>query len=261
MPVQGGLSASAKLLIWLGVAGLLVTVLGIVFASPDGNWLDDLFLEVSKAGVQLLAIGVLGGALTYAWKNLSSEREKESERRAKIRAELVELFSLYNDVKSVRRTLRSLGLDPKYSQPSWDTPKPAGGQLTDIQARGFHEQMLTLNSLQLGFEAKKRQFEQTDFLGQETPDVVRQLSDIEHHLNRVLAVWERGGWLVQPGTQIKPVSEKLVPLFNGTQFRTKVSLPLREITRLINKHAFGEASSETRELVSSLEGQEEAEEQ
>lgn len=228
---------------------------GAWLAHPTNQALDDLWLEVAKGGVQVVAVGVLGGALGYAWKYLATEREKEGERRAKIRAELVDLFGLYNDVKSVRRSLRSLGLDlgslplPKqgvrrgrwFARSRWRAYR-----FTDRQAQGFHEQMLTLNTLQLGFESKKRQFSQTDFLRKDTARVVNLLNVIETYLNDVLRkAWEKRAWTVAAGAEIKPVSCALQGLFRKSDFRANATEPLNEITLLINKHVFGKASAET----------------
>jgi formiminotetrahydrofolate cyclodeaminase len=70
---------------------------------------------------------VLGGALAAVWRNITAhreakaaedakERDREIERNDKIRAELISLVALYNGVKSVRRIVRSLGLDPGIRQ-------------------------------------------------------------------------------------------------------------------------------------------------
>jgi uncharacterized membrane protein YcjF (UPF0283 family) len=102
------------LLALLTVLGLVAIITGAWLArlTPD-KWLDALWLEVAKAGVQVVAVGVLGGALAAIWQNIRARREREIERNDKIRAELVSLDALYNDVKAVRRILRSLGLDLK----------------------------------------------------------------------------------------------------------------------------------------------------
>lgn len=252
------LSYPAMIVVWLGLTGIVVILLVVWSASPtDDKWSQNLLLEVAKAGIQLLAVGVLGGALGFAWKALATEKEKEAERRAKVRSELLDIVALYNNVKSVRRSLRSIGLDPKYNH-QYNEPPPSAdidnhGNFTKCQAQDFQEQMRTLNTLQLDFESKKRQFSQTDFLGEETPNVVANLEVIEKHLNKIVKeVWEKGGGAIQAGVSIEAVSTKLISLFDTIEFREAVSDPLGEITRIINKHVFGEASSETQSLVKSL---------
>jgi hypothetical protein len=229
------------------------------------KWLDELWLEVAKAGVQVVAVGVLGGALAAVWRNITAhreakvaedakERDREVERNDKIRAELVSLVALYNGVKSVRRIVRSLGLDLKtYPDAERETVRQTA-ILSEEQARGFHAQMLILSGLQLEFESKARQFGQTDFLGDDTDQVVTNLGRIENHLNRVLELWEESGWTIQQGTTpLRLVSDGLKLLLRVREhLRPEVSDPLREITELINKHVFGEALKETQDALAEI---------
>jgi hypothetical protein len=116
---------------------------------------------------------------------------------------------LYNGVKSVRRIVRSLGLDLKtYPDAERETVRQTA-ILSEEQARGFHAQMLILNGLQLEFESKARQFGQTNFLGDDTDQVVTNLGRIENRLNRVLELWEKSGWIIQQGTPLWLVSDGL----------------------------------------------------
>src|SRR5262249_34641736 len=198
--------------------------------------------------VQVVAVGVLGGALAAIWQSIRARRDREIERRDKIRdreterrdkirdqeterrdkirdreierrdkirdreaerndairAELASLVALYNDVKAVRRKLRNLGLDLE-TYPVSEREQAKNTPLTEEQACGFHEQMRILSGLQLGFEAKVRQFSQTDFLAADTVKVVEALDRIEKHLNRVLQMWEQRGWTVRKGTPLAVV--------------------------------------------------------
>jgi uncharacterized membrane protein YcjF (UPF0283 family) len=130
--------------------GLVAVIAGAWLADlTEDKWFDALWLEVAKAGVQVVAVGVLGGALAATWQTITSRREAEIERDAKererelesndkIRDELVSLVALYNGVKAVRRVLRSLGLDLKtYPVADQETVRRTA-LLTDAQARGFH---------------------------------------------------------------------------------------------------------------------------
>lgn len=245
MGISTGLqSRSFRLIALLSLLGLVVIIASAFLATrTQDKWLDDLWIEVAKAGVWVVGVGVLGGALGAIWKSISArlqeqiaadekERDRDIERNEKMRAELVALVNMYNEVKAVRRTLRSLGFDPKYR------PELAGQEhlLSLEQVRGFHGQMLILNGLQLDFEAKARQFGQTNLLREETEQVVKHLGKIESHLNQVLELWEHSGWRVQEGADIDVVSKGLEGLIRVRQnLRPNVSDPLREITRtLIN---------------------------
>jgi hypothetical protein len=261
-----------QLIALLTALGLVAVIISAWLAnSTDELWQDKLWLEVAKAGVWVVAVGVLGGALGAIWKNISADREvqvaedakerdrrlaedakerdRQLERNDKIRAELASLVGLYNDVKAVRRTLRSFGFDPKYPTPRTGTAAQTS-VLTAEQARAFQAQMQILNGLQLHFEAKAKQFGQTDFLDADTQQVVTRLFRIENHLNQVLQVWEHSGWAIQEGTALNVVSEGLIPLFRvRDHLRPQVSQPMREITALINKHVFGEARKDTQKAL------------
>ena len=261
------------LLTCLGVVAIL-TAAWRAHLTQD-KWLDELWLEVAKAGVQVVAVGVLGGALAAVWRNITArreakvaedakERDREIQRNDKIRAELVSLVALYNGVKSVRRIVRSLGLDLKtYPDDERETARQTA-ILSEEQARGFHAQMLILSGLQLEFESRARQFGQTNFLGDDTEQVVTNLGRIEDHLNRVLELWEESGWTIQQGTRLALVSDGLKLLLRVREYlRPEVSDPLREITELINKHVFGEAIKETQDALAEIvskHGQREPEE-
>jgi hypothetical protein len=68
---------------------------------------------------------------------------------------------------------------------------------------------LILSGLQLGFEAKVKQFGQTNFLDNDTGRVVEALSLIEEHLNQILDLWEKRGWTIREGTELALASNGL----------------------------------------------------
>ena len=114
--------------------------------------------------------------------------------------------------------------------------------------------MLILSRLQLGFEAKLKQFGQTDFLEGDTGEVVEALSRIEEHLNQVLDLWEQKGWTIREGTPLALVYDGLEKLFRvRAHFRPGVSDQMKEITELINKHVFGEATENTKKVVARID--------
>lgn len=214
------------------------------------KWDDSLWLEVAKASIGVVAVGVLGGALSYLWKQVSDRRTEASERHEKLRAELVSLVSLYNDVKAVRRRLRSLGLDLKKGP---EQGSRSAARVTEEQARGFHDEMLLLNGLQLGFEAKARQFGQTNLLKEDTKRVVTLIGGVEEHLNSVLSLWEQAGWTVREGTSASVVYGGLEKLFRvRTEFGPNVSDRLHEITEMVNRHIFDEATKPTKAALNDI---------
>ena len=288
----------------IGVAGVVTSVIAysqareITGAGALESWDRDFWLEVAKAGVQLVSVAVLGGIAAGAWRARERSRDQEAERKTKLRGERAELVALYNDVKEVRRTLRSLGLDAKLQvrlaprARSWrrrgqtgldsgmviimndelekrrekkrlrlmkyegktspDKVKEGGPtneemdrvgrtvRLTGEQASGFHEQMQTLNELQLGYEAKKR-----GNSGGRPPcrrrqdQGLKELTFIEGNLNDIVGLWEEYGWMIREGTPLGPVSSWLQDLFRQDDFRPCVSEPMGRITEIINHRLFG----------------------
>ena len=277
-------------LVGAGVLGLLMAILGALLAwDADSGEYDPVGFEVAKAGIQVFAVGVLGGAAAWAWKVMSEhreaiareererqeqaaveeqkrreqvERERQTEltaeqaRRDQVNAQLFELFDMYNEVKQVRRIVRSLGLDLKAKS----RPPAAGGgetRLTPEQVDGFKKQMLRLDTVQLKFEAKARQFGQTNVLNDDTTSVVEDLVTIEKHLRKTLEVaWEGRSWTVREGTQVQEISAALQPLLRKDEFRTGISEPLLRLTAKINANLYGGATQATSVALSKISTQE-----
>lgn len=272
--------AVARLIVLLGILGVLVLLIGILGAVlAESSTADELWLELAKAGIQIVAVGVVGGALAQAWRRIQTQREAAAAADDKIRAELAELVALYNNVKAVRRRLRSLGLDTKLYVPDDPADRercpacPRKGRrcaacterlaaitqrkeeqrrragrtvrLTEEQARGFHAEMWTLNTIQLAYEAKVRQFKQANLLAKaDRKSVKAKLKAIESYLNGVVDdPWEEHGWTIRAGTRLEDVSDPLQKLYRKAEFRPRLSRPMREITRIMNRHLFGAPST------------------
>jgi hypothetical protein len=259
----------APLWLWIvviAISGALAAV-GAAWAAShtSGAW-SDFWSEVAKDGIQVVAVGAVGGALTATWKAIAEQRETAAATKVKLRAEFLELVALYNDVKAVRRELRSMGLDAKlhldtqtckakeaqdknyFSTAEGLNELAAVGQtvrLSQEQARGFQNQMRRLNRLQLGYEAKKRQFTQADLLGEDRAAIVLTLALIESYLNELVALWEEHGWTFQAGTVLDEISPGLQLLFRKEQVRAAVSDPMKGVTAVFNEHLFG-ATEETK---------------
>ena len=117
----------------------------------------DLWAELGKAGVQLGVIVLGGAALTTIvrafeaerenrLKALEAERDNRRRRNEKLRGDLL---TAYDDLKSIRRTLRTSG----FSSPS--------GVLSAEQAAEFAKQMRALADVDLSLQRIHREI-QTD---------------------------------------------------------------------------------------------------
>jgi hypothetical protein len=256
----------AVLVAALVFAGAL-SIGGIVIGMFKTDLDDEFWLEVARAGVQVLAVVVIGGAVAAAWRYLEQERSDQQKRLADERerqrqlheqqlAVFRQIVESYNEVKAIRRTLRSIGL------------REATGTMSETQVGGFRELMMRLNLVQLAFEALKRELGETDFFKEDTAEIVKRLYYIESHLNKVLQVWEKDGSSIEFGSDAGFVSRGLVGLIGPTKglsegferrnsrtrsFKEGVVDHRREITRLIHEHLFGPASGTTKDELDKLD--------
>lgn len=253
----------APLWLWIvciAIGGAVAAVGAGWCAAHTSGATSDLWLEVAKTAVRVVAVGAVGGALTATWRAIAERRETAAATKAKLRAEFLELISLYNDVKAVRRALRSVGLDAKLYLDK-DARKAhekrdkhyfstvdglkdleevgLAVRLSREQTSGFRKQMQILNRLQLGYEAKTRQFEQADLLGDDRAAIVETLEHIQKYLNALVDLWEERGWTFHEGTFLDEISPGLQPLFRKKEFRAAVSHPMRGVTAVFNEHLFG----------------------
>ena len=74
------------LLALLGLAAIIASARQAHLTPHNHKWLNALWLEVAKAGVQVVAVGVLGGALEAIWQNIRARRDREIERGGEGRA-------------------------------------------------------------------------------------------------------------------------------------------------------------------------------
>jgi hypothetical protein len=235
-------SAGKWLALALIVAGA-VSVAAIVIGALGADRGDDLWLEVAKAGVQMVAVGLIGTAVAAAWRYLEQERDRKRQVHEQQLAVFREVVWSYNEVKAIRRTLRSLGL------------RSFTGALSDVQVSGFREQMQRLNVVQLSFEALAREVPETDIFKPDSSAIAKELSAIEAHLNDVLSVWEHSGSLVAAGTDGKVVSS-LERIIRYEHFKKGVIDHRRKIGALIHDHLFGPQSESAKQELTTINNDE-----
>jgi hypothetical protein len=243
------LSARGWLVAALIVAGTLSVggiVIGTLLTHRDG----DLWSEVARAGVQVVAVGLIGSAVAAAWRYFELDRDRLRQVHEQQLAVFRQVVESYNEVKAIRRTLRSLGL------------RSFTGTLNELQASGFREQMLRLNVVQLSFEALKREIYETDIFKDDRPALVMRLYEIEHYLNGVLHIWEDGRWQIEAGSDGAVVSSGLNDLIGPSMcFKAGIGAHREEITTLIHKHLFGPPSQSTKDKLSEFAAVDDGEEQ
>ena len=242
------------LLVVLLLAAIAVGV-GMVltgFVHVDNR--DTLYVEVAKSGLQLVVVGVLGSAFAAGWRWIDFKREvqrrdyeyERDQRRARREMQLalfVRLVNSYNEVKAIRRTLRSYGF------------RNAVGALDEPQVHAFREQMARLNGVQLEFEALKREVGEARLFDGNSAKILDALYKIESHLNKVLRVWEYHGIDVEVGADAKIVVDGLQDLIGKSAiFKSGVVEPRRKATQLMQDSLFGSSSQSVSSKLDDLEG-------
>ncbi len=222
--------------IFAGVA-LIAVGLFAAGAALSGSR-GDLPFEVAKAGVQLFAIVLLGGAATFAFGELNDRREQRREIAAEVREELRaldayraevagELIGAYPRVKAVRRTLRAVGFEP-----------PVSGTLTVEQRGEFWEQLKLLNACQLTLEKVSRDIEgQPEVYGEDSAFIKSEVDRVEDHVNKIIADWEKYGRTFTVDADLVTVmtpARNLKAFLRGARVKDYVANPIADTARRIH---------------------------
>jgi hypothetical protein len=217
----------ACVLVGAAVLGIVMLVMGFVRIDDD----ETLYVELAKAGLQLIVVGVLGTALAAGWKWVEYQRDQRRAQREVQLKLFVRLVASYNEVKAIRRTLRSYGLCT------------AAGALSQGQVNAFREQMTCLNTVQLDFEALKREIGEARLFEDNSLEILEALQRVETYLNGVLKLWERKGAEIDVGTDGKVVASGLRCFIGESKmFKSYVVEPRRRATALMQDSIFGRSS-------------------
>jgi hypothetical protein len=217
---------------WRGViiALTLIFIAGIavaaVFNAISTNK-DDIWSTISKAGVTIAVTTVAGAVATAALKLVDEWRVRDQERR-KVFHDVVET---YNEVKSIRRSLRALGL-----------LSPRSGPMTAEEAEEVLTIMTRLNAAQLRFEAIKKEVEQSN-LFTHLDLVTRELRTVEDYINKcAIAKWEKSAGRIRKGADRRELDNLELPGFIGG-FEDHIFRPLDDLTLTLHEELFGKRKS------------------
>lgn len=212
--------AIAVFLLAVAVAAVLIIV-GTIWASGD------VALEAAKAGLQILAVAILGGAVTAAFRWLDADRADQRRLDDYRAARVGELWDAYHRIKAVRRALRAAG----FAAPS--------GKLTDEQIAVFRTGMVELNDAQLNLERLVKLIDgQDDVFRRECGSITKGISQAEQYVGRIITAWENSQ-AIQAGAdlgeiRIQSADEKLRNLWpfldkaSSGGFKSEVSRPIRD---------------------------------
>lgn len=233
------------------VVGLVVSVaLFVAGVTHSTARSADVWFEVAKAGLQLLAIVILGGAVAWAFRNLDDRREDRRRRDEYLSANADELLNAYFQVKAVRRSLRAADYGP------FDPITPTRG-MTQEQRGELKKQVdllaearATLEKLVFGIEYQPSVYyplqSQILQLLKEADDYVGAVAE---ELQRLIEESEKEGSV--SASAIAVVGTFLAHARTDRGLKRYLSTPVRNATLLIQSLRFerGAELSETAERV------------
>jgi len=215
---------------------LFVAALAGVFILVGSGGSTTLSTELTKAGVQLFAVAILGGAVAEAFRSLNAHRE-EQRRIDEYRAATVDkLFDAYHQSKAVRRALRAAGFR--------NTGPPS---MSTEQAAEFHARMDLLNDAQLALERLANDVRDNHpVFGVQGTEIAVLISNAERYVGHIVDDWQEHGTSVCDGADFAVVMGSLqyTPQFLGRPreaggIKEFLSAPIYEAVRRIQSLRFG----------------------
>ncbi len=162
------------------VVAAALTGIGVLFADDQHK----VALAAATAGIQLGAITVIGAVVTQALRDYNDAREDQRRLNEYRMTVFRDTVDAYNSVKTVRRTLRALGLAVQSDDP-----------LSPEQVIDFNAQMSALNEAELSFEKIEREVGAQKQTFASAWAHIQDVKDCQTYLRGVLDVWETGALL------------------------------------------------------------------
>jgi hypothetical protein len=164
---------------------------------------SELWFEVAKAGLQLLAIAVLGGAVAWAFRSLDAGRDDRRRRDEYLASVANDLWDAYNRIKAVRRRLIAAGFRKRDAGLSSEP-------LTEEQVAELRGQMIELIDAQLMLERLARGVEtQPSLYSPSGKEIGSSLRRAERYVNDAIDDWETCGRKIEAGRDMDTVKQLL----------------------------------------------------
>jgi hypothetical protein len=241
-----GEQENASFKVWLVgvvISGMAMAV-GLVAVGAHLMHLgSQIGIETVKAGLQLGVIAIVGGGVASALRYLESLREKQlkdleslRENRRKINDYRLDVLrgvtTSYNQIKGVRRVLRSLGFNSLVASP-----------ISSDHVTEFHAQMKSLNDAQLTLEHIKREVRVRSDAFPEDKTLDDLLQKAEDYVRNVLHDWEDHGVDIVAGAshQILAPMSNLKNFLGSSEegFDEGIGSKMKEIQKRIRALVFG----------------------
>ncbi len=177
-PPRRPFAASLTFVSIMVVAGMGGVIAFLVFGVQLKKILQP---EVFGQTYQFLLLVVVGGAVSYLFKESSEKRNRDQERRALLRKMHSDLLDAFNAAKLVRRILRSrIGYSPNQDEMNKHV----------IKVADYREQMDILMQSQLKFEVYAKQASQPGLFFAQGSNLKTECGKIEEYLRDVIREYE-----------------------------------------------------------------------
>ena len=175
-----------------GVGAILaVAVLAIALSLLDAARRADVVFEIAKSAVAVIPLAFFGVVIADMVRRRDTNLEHKREDRARReeydrqlddyrRGFRKDFLTAYNDLKSARRILRSLGLT-----------EPRDRSLDDHMLEGLDQQLRLVNETQLTLERLKREMRAPGAPYTRQDEILGQLAVMEQYAKEVLQDWVR----------------------------------------------------------------------
>jgi hypothetical protein len=170
----------------LAIAAAVIFGVGLtILAAVSLRDLTNLWLELGKAGIQLVVVAVVGGAVAATLRGAEAARDERRRLNEYRLATLRRIVKAYNQIKAARRILRASGFRA-----------PAKGALREDQVAEFKVQFKSLNAAQLTIETTAREITVYQDVFTCNSALASHLAIVEKYVHRILADWEKSSQYV-----------------------------------------------------------------
>jgi hypothetical protein len=177
------------------VAGAIMLLVTAALMAPERS--SDIWVNIAGSAAQIVVLALSGGVVGAVLRDREARRDDARRRRESLLAFANQLDLAFNEIKAVRRLLRTFGFDA-----------PSGRILTAEQATGFRAQMAQLNDVQLSLEMYSRVVEaQSSLFDPNAAAIQQELRRVSVGIRRVLLEWETDPTVVSSGADASALAD------------------------------------------------------
>lgn len=213
----------------LAVIGFIGVVIFLIFGKEISPSFEP---SVFRLTYQFFLLAVLGGALSFLFKELSREKQLRRFNDERLREIHSDLLTAFNQAKTVRRILRAFVYFAD-----------EGGE--SVLREDYDGQMRELNTAQLVFETYSKRAKYNELWFEEAKDLPKNLEAIESYLNAILGEYQErrkrfdGDPPSYPLSELPMLKEFVGPDDEWQLFDKMFKTPMRETLQSLDEARVG----------------------